>query len=61
MQRINLRENCIGNAGAVAIATCIFNVEALDLFGCGIEASGVETLSKEIARRQHSVNYLHIL
>ena len=47
--------NKLGNDGAMHLAKCITNVEALYLPGCNIGAIGVESLSQGIMQRDHPV------
>ena len=50
--------NEIGDDGAIALASCVHNIEEIYMFRCNITNIGAEDLGKAIAEMQHSVIYL---
>ena len=55
MKELRLGMNIIRDAGAVYLASCIHNIEALSVESCHIDEAGVEALAQSITRRDREV------
>ena len=55
MRELRLGWNKFGYSGAVNLASCIHNIEALSIQSCNIDEAGVEALAQSIKRRDREV------
>ena len=55
IKKLNLMSNKIANSGAKALATCLWNIDELDLMRCDI--TECEELCKAIQRLERPVSF----
>ena len=57
MTELDLSDNPIGDAGAIALSQSIRKINTLSISGCNITESGVKALTQEIKKRNCSVGF----
>ena len=59
MRGLYLDGNWIFDDGAICLATCVHNIETLNVQNCGIETRGIEALAQSIREMNHQVKILN--
>ena len=55
MKELNVRDNKVGNEGALHLSKCLHKLEILGLGFCGITFLGVQSISRELMLLRHKV------
>ena len=55
MARLNLSDNAIGDAGAIALSQCISKIDDLVISHCKVTTQGMKALAQEIKKRNNAV------
>ena len=55
MERLDLSDNAIGDAGAIALSQCISKIDDLVISHCKVTTQGMKALAQEIKKRNNAV------